>query len=276
MTIYLTIYINDLDEETQSDVSRFADDTTPSCGEDTERLQRDIGSSGRTLFARGHNGNRPWRTRMWAHPTLRGQPTHIAYRQPRSWVTIATHRTGSVAIAAFCCRANGMLGGSSSTSTLQSFPDGLPERSVVPHLPMDSQEKPSIETESVHIGSEHVGIGKASWIQWFYFLHVQKKKWFILLSFVFCFVHFGILCNDIIAHSVTESFLSWSHAFTVALLMSHVASFYWAILGAIYSMQGGVKHLYLLALSSAVLNFWVFLGRTLFELEIIKFREEVY
>ncbi|XP_069036721.1 sororin isoform X3 [Lepisosteus oculatus] len=82
-------------------------------------------------------------------------------------------------------------------------------------------------------------------------VRASRKALFTALSLALFALHLGLLLSDALLHAWRQTEEGSSHHFTEALLVSHVMSFYWALLGAVYSVESGSDRMSVISLTSA-------------------------
>ncbi|KAK6305495.1 hypothetical protein J4Q44_G00242750 [Coregonus suidteri] len=111
---------------------------------------------------------------------------------------------------------------------------------------------------------------------WLFSLSVSKRGLYTTMSLLLCIFQLGLLVADVILHFVIKdnSFPSQHH--TEAILLFQVVSFYWSLMGSVYSLQAGNRKMGFIALLSVFLNFVIFITRFCYELLMIQYRREQF
>ncbi|XP_077677638.1 cation channel sperm-associated auxiliary subunit TMEM262 [Eretmochelys imbricata] len=115
-----------------------------------------------------------------------------------------------------------------------------------------------------------------SWKDSFVTITFPSKVIFTSASLLLLLVHMGIFGGDLYHFTVTQKFDLMSFHGTTVLLVSHVMSFYWALLATFYTLEANDKVLRGFALTSLVMNFTLFVGRFCLDYLTIEYREEIY
>ncbi|KAJ7307502.1 hypothetical protein JRQ81_009525 [Phrynocephalus forsythii] len=112
-----------------------------------------------------------------------------------------------------------------------------------------------------------------SWKDPFITVTFPNKVIFTIGSLFLFFVHTAVIVSDLYHFLATQKGDLMSFRFTV---FSHVASFYWALLGTIYTLQAEDHVLMCCALTSLAMNSALFLARFSVDYITIDYREEQY
>ncbi|XP_062340955.1 cation channel sperm-associated auxiliary subunit TMEM262-like [Osmerus eperlanus] len=118
-----------------------------------------------------------------------------------------------------------------------------------------------------------------SWLivkEWLLSLSVPKRGLYIFMSLLLFMFQLVLLGIDMILHFVIKdlSFSSQNH--TEATLVFLVVSFYWSLLGSVYSLQAGYRKMGFYALLSVFLNLAMFIIRFCYEFITIQYRKEEF
>ncbi|XP_054828934.1 cation channel sperm-associated auxiliary subunit TMEM262 [Eublepharis macularius] len=115
-----------------------------------------------------------------------------------------------------------------------------------------------------------------SWKDPFVTVTFPSKVVLTIASILLLIIHTGVIIGDLYHFLGSQRVDLMSFHFTITLLFSQVASFYWALLATIYTLQAEDSVLMCFALTSLALNFAVFIVRFVMEFFTIAYREERY
>ncbi|XP_032653487.1 cation channel sperm-associated auxiliary subunit TMEM262 [Chelonoidis abingdonii] len=134
----------------------------------------------------------------------------------------------------------------------------------------------SIKVTNQPVLTPSMGWGGMSWKDPFVTITFPSKVIFTSASLLLLLVHMGIFGGDLYHFTVTQKFDLMSFHGTTVLLVSHVMSFYGALLGTFYTLETSDKVLRGFALTSLAMNFALFVGRFCLDYLTIEYREELY
>ncbi|XP_073207997.1 sororin-like isoform X1 [Lepidochelys kempii] len=108
----------------------------------------------------------------------------------------------------------------------------------------------SIRVTKQLVLTPNMGWGGMSWKDSFVTITFPSKVIFTSASLLLLLVHMGIFGGDLYHFTVTQKFDLMSFHGTTVLLVSHVMSFYWALLATFYTLEANDKVLRGFALTS--------------------------